>query len=78
VVRNADFMDFQRQAPDLASFIGPRIYDARQMLMICSDETLRRLKKSLPDPFEEIVKDLPGTRPTSQELAGWTPLSSSG
>jgi hypothetical protein len=77
VIRNADFIGFQRKAPDLASFIGPRIYDASQMLMICSGETLLGLKRTLPDLIEGILRQLPGTLPTAQELMDWTPLSSS-
>jgi hypothetical protein len=76
VIRNGDFTDFQRSAPDLASFLGPRIYDASQMFMICSVETLRKLKKTLPASFEEILRHLPGTPPTAEDLANWTPLSS--
>ena len=75
VIRNADFIDFQRNAPDLASFIGPRIYDAARMLMICSEQTLRAMKKSLPAFFDSILKHLPGTQPTTEELAEWTPYS---
>jgi hypothetical protein len=77
VVRNADFRDFQRSAPDLASFIGPRIYDASRLMMVCSRDTFGNLKKVLPDPFESILRQLPGTMPTSEELAEWTPLTSS-
>ena len=78
VVRNADFMDFQRNAPDLASFIGPRIYDASRMMMVCSGETLGKLQKVLPEPFESILRQLPGRVPTTEELADWKPLPSSG
>jgi hypothetical protein len=77
VVRNADFDAFQRSSPDLASFIGPRIYDASRLLMLCSRETLRNLEKSLPDPFEGILRHLPGTLPSAGELADWSPLCSS-
>jgi hypothetical protein len=77
IVRNADFHDFQRYAPDLASFIGPRIYDASRLMMVCSGNTLGRLKKGFPEPFESILQQLPGTLPTAEELADWTPSSSS-
>jgi hypothetical protein len=77
VVRNADFIDFQRNAPVLASFIGPRIYDAARMLMLCSDEKLRTMKKTLPAPFDGILRHLPGTLPTAEKLAEWVPFSSS-
>jgi hypothetical protein len=77
IVRNADFRDFQRYAPDLASFIGPRIYDTSRLMMVCSRDTLVRLKKDLPRPFESILRQLPGTLPTAEELADWTPSSSS-
>jgi hypothetical protein len=74
VVRNADFDDFQRSAPDLASFIGPRIYDASRLVVVCSKGTLSNLKKTLPEQFDQILRQLPGTAPTAIELADWTPL----
>jgi hypothetical protein len=74
VVRFADFIEFQRNAPDLSSFIGPRIYDASRMMMVCSRETLGKLKKDLPEPFESIIRQLPGTPPSAEEIADWTPL----
>jgi hypothetical protein len=77
VVRNADFRTFQRSAPDLASFIGPRIYDASRLMMVCSKDTLSKLEKALPEPFPSILRQLPGTVPTAKELADWTPLTSS-
>ncbi len=77
VVRNADFMDFRRNAPDLASFIGPRISDASRMMMVCSRETFEKLQKALPEPFESILRQLPGRAPTAEELADWAPLPSS-
>ena len=76
VIRNADFRDFQRAAPDLASFIGPRIYDASRLMMVCSRETLGKLRRVLPEPFETILRQLPGTVPPAEELADWTPLTS--
>ena len=77
IVRNADFRDFQRNSPDLASFIGPRIYDASRMMMVCSRETLGRLQRVLPEPFESILRQLPGRVPAAEELADWTPLPDS-
>jgi hypothetical protein len=77
VIRNADFRDFQRAAPDLASFIGPRIYDASRLMMVCSRETLSKLSRVLPEPFETILRQLPGTVPPAEELADWAPLTSS-
>lgn len=77
VVRNADFRDFQRSAPDLASFLGPKIYDASRLMMVCSKDTLSRLEKALPDSFLSILRQLPGAVPTPADLADWTPLTSS-
>ena len=74
VVRNADFDEFQRSAPDLASFIGPRIYDASRTLMVCSSQTRGRLEKTLPEQFMEILRELPGALPSHQELRDWEPL----
>ncbi len=75
ILRNADFRDFQRYAPDLASFIGPRIYDASRLMMVCSSSTLERLKKDIPRSIESILRQLPGTLPSAEELADWTPFS---
>lgn len=66
VVRNADFDEFQRSAPDLASFIGPRIYDASRMMLVCSRQTRDNLERSLPKPFQGILRQLPGTLPSSK------------
>jgi hypothetical protein len=77
VIRNADFRNFQRAAPDLASFIGPRIYDASRLMMVCSRETLGKLRRVLPEPIETILHQLPGTVPPTEELADWAPLTSS-
>jgi hypothetical protein len=76
VVRNADFDDFQRSAPDLASFIGPRIYDSSRLALVCSRDTVGKLKKTLPEPFDRILRQLPGSVPMTKELADWAPLSS--
>jgi hypothetical protein len=76
-VRNADFDEFQRSAPDLASFIGPKIYDASRMMFVCRQETLDKINQSLPEPFQEILRQLPGAMPTHDELRNWKPLSES-
>lgn len=74
VVRNADFDPFQRSAPDLASFVGPRIYDASRIMMICSRRTRDSLERSLPHSLHEILRELPGELPTLENLRTWEPL----
>ncbi len=71
VIRHADFDSFQRNAPDIASFVGPRIYDASTMLSIFSKTTYDRLQDHLPNEIEEILHRLPGAAPSKKDLADW-------
>jgi hypothetical protein len=71
VIRHADFQPFQRHAPDLASFIGPRIYNASTMLSLVSPRAFERLRPTLPEADAEIVAALPGAAPPEDELRGW-------
>lgn len=71
VVRNADFEVLQRHAPDLASFVGPRIYDASTSLSIWSAKTHKRLRSTLSPEIAAIIQNLPGTAPSKQSLAVW-------
>ena len=71
VIRHADLDPFQRSAPDIASFVGPRIYDASTMLSVFSKETYERLRNRLPDEIEPILARLPGTAPSERDVANW-------
>jgi len=71
VIRHADFERFQRCAPDLASFIGPRIYNSSNMVSLVSAKTYQELRPTLPETSARIVAALPGKAPTEQELRGW-------
>lgn len=71
VVRHGDFEPFQRSAPDLASFVGPRIYNASTMLSVFSQPTLDRLDPGLPKSDVEILSELPGTMPEEDQLRRW-------
>ncbi len=75
VIRHADFGSFQRNAPDIASFIGPRIYDASTMLSVFSKATYELLKTRLPDEIEAVLRRLPGTSPSEAEVADWIKAS---
>jgi len=75
VIRHADFDSFQRNAPDIASFIGPRIYDAAAMLSVFSKTTYEGLKTRLPDEIQTAVNGLPGRSPSEQEIADWIKAS---
>jgi hypothetical protein len=71
VIRHADFDPFQRNAPDIASFVGPRICDASTMLSVFSKPTHKRLESRLPSEIERILTRLPGTPPSEQDVANW-------
>lgn len=71
VIRHADFVAFQRDAPDIASFVGPRIYDASTMLSVFSKTTYERLEARLPNEIEAVLSRLPGTLPTERDIADW-------
>lgn len=71
VIRHADFDSFQRNAPDIASFVGARIYDASTMLSVFSKTTYEGLKTRLPHQIETVLGRLPGTSPSEQDVAHW-------
>jgi len=71
VIRHADFESFQRNAPDLASFAGPRLHNASTMLSLVSKDSCARLSASLPPQIEEVLRELPGTLPSRKEIAQW-------
>lgn len=71
IVRSPDLSTFQRWAPDLASFVGPRIFDAASMLSIVSSETAARIEQALPEEFVAILNGLPGSRPAQDEIDSW-------
>lgn len=71
VVRRADFTDFQRAAPDLISFVGPKTYDSGTMLSIWSEETAKKVNSTLPKDVGRILRELPGERPSGREIAEW-------
>jgi len=78
VIRKADFIDFQRNAPDLTSFFGPKIYDSSLMLSIWNENTAKKISPILPDKVRGILKELPGHPPLQPEIEEWikhhTPL----
>ena len=78
VIRHADFEPFQRNAPDLASYAGPRIYDASTMLSVFSEETHRRIRPTLPSKVEHILKQLPGNLPPREEITQWIAVNAAG
>ncbi len=71
VIRNADFSDFQRFAPDLASFFGPKIHDSATMLSIWREKTAKKIKSVLPYHFCTILDELPGQSPSKKEIDHW-------
>lgn len=71
VIRHADFESFQRNAPDLASYAGPRLHNASTMLSIVSKDSCAHLSANVPAKIEEILRGLPGTLPSRKEIAQW-------
>jgi len=71
IARHVDFEHFQRAAPDLASFIGPRIYNASNLLSLFSDETKKHLHVTLPTEWIKILVELPGAMPSDETLREW-------
>ncbi len=71
VIRHADFKPFQQHAPDIASFIGPRIFDASTMLSMFSRSTHERLQRRLPVAVQCLLARLPGTPPSEQDIQNW-------
>lgn len=71
VVRDPDLQTFQSCAPDLTSFVGPRIYSSASMLSLVTSATYKRMKCVLSNDFMEILENLPGTRPAPREIESW-------
>jgi hypothetical protein len=71
VIRTADFIGLQRYAPDLASFIGPKLFDASTMLSLWSTKTSERIKPQLPDDVSRILNKLPGEYPSKKGITEW-------
>lgn len=71
IIRSADFDSFQRHAPDLTSFVGPRVYDTSMMLSIFSPQIAQRLEQYVPRDLEKVLKQLPGKPPTKEEIELW-------
>lgn len=71
IIRSADFTDFQRNAPDLASFIGPRIFDTSTMLSIWSARIAEKIRAQIPPEIKKILEKLPGEDPSEKEIAEW-------
>ncbi len=71
VIRNADFTAFQRKAPDLASFVGPKIFETANMLSLWRSETYDKIEPVLPEHILEIINRFPGNCPSEKEIAEW-------
>ncbi len=71
VIRHADFLAFQRAAPDLTSYVGARVHDAEQMLSIVSSEVASKLVLPLPDCIAGVLRQMPGAPYQEQELRRW-------
>jgi hypothetical protein len=71
LIRHADYQAFQRAAPDLVSFVGPRVYEAEGMLSVASPDVVSRLDIALPINILDILGQLPGSLPPPGELDQW-------
>jgi hypothetical protein len=70
-IRSADLTTFQRAAPDLSSFIGPKIFDTSTMLNIWSKLTAESIDKILPKNIWTILTALPGSLPSHEAIDEW-------
>lgn len=71
VVRHADWLPLQRSAPDLASFVGPRVHDASNMISMPPEKGSKQIQALLPTPFMEVLRQLPGRLPQLAEITNW-------
>ena len=71
IIRISDFGTLQRCAPDLTSFVGPRIYNASSMLFEVSREVYAKLTLKMSSKLSSILKELPGEMPSEQSLQDW-------
>jgi hypothetical protein len=74
IIRSPDFIDFQRNAPDLASFIGPRIFDTATMLSMWGATTADKIRAQIPLEIKKILERLPGEDLSEREIAEWIKL----
>jgi len=77
IMRHADFEPFQRWAPDLSSFVGPRIFNASNLLSLFSNNTRKKMKTQLPEEWSRILAELPGTMPADENIRAWIAACSS-
>lgn len=71
VVRNADLIHFQRSAPDLFSFIGPKIFDCSNMLSIWTESTFKEIQIPMDPAVLQIIEKLPGESVNWTEIDSW-------
>ena len=71
IIRSADFTDFQRNAPDLASFIGPKIFDTSTMLSIWNARIAEKIRSQIPPEIKKILQKLPGEDSSEEEIVEW-------
>ena len=71
VVREAELLRLERGAPDLASFVGPRIYSASSMLFSVGPRLHSQLSPTLPDEILRVLQELPGPMPDPASLKEW-------
>ena len=71
VIRSADFDQFQRNAPDLSSYVGPKVLDSSTMISHFSPEILSCLNAELALSAMVALQKLPGVMPTIGELDQW-------
>lgn len=71
VIRSADFEQFQRNAPDLSSYVGPKVFDSSSMISHFSSEILSSLSAALAPSAMDALQKLPGVMPTVDELEQW-------
>lgn len=71
VLRSADFHNFLRSAPDLASFVVHRMFDSAELMSAFESELASKFSSQLPQPLNEILESLPGDSVSQSELDEW-------
>lgn len=71
VVRSADMNDLQGAAPDMTSFVGPKMADTSSFLSVWTLETQNSITNRLPKEMYGSLRELPGIFPKYNEIETW-------
>jgi hypothetical protein len=71
VVRSGDFHSLTLRAPDLMSFALSGIHDTTGLLPLAGHGLTEHFVTCLPRHWQDAVDQLPGSRPTDEEIDDW-------